>query len=384
MGRRGTLWSALTGLGLGLGLVACDGAAPPEAETGTGGITGATPPAESTGEAPDPTDDPTDDSASGSSGSTSGSGGSTSEGTGGAESSSTSGDGESESDSDDTFGTTTGVDPVVKCQAVDFLFVIDNSVSMGAEQEALVGAFPGFMDTITTELEAGSDFHVMVLDTDAWGRCNTANEPSFDGQSPTHSTCNDYVEMTEFDVCDGVRGAGVVHPAGDGATNALCTPSSGSRFIDNTEPDLGGMFACMATVGLAGHPSERPMNAIQAAFEPGGDAEACNEGFLREDALLVVTFISDDPGTEDDGAPMDWYDDLVAAKGGDPAGVVVLGLGPGGDECGNGGNHWLEFVELWGERGIHGPVCGSAEEYVQFFQDSVAVIDQACEEFVPG
>ena len=162
MGKRGRLQAAL--IGLGFGLVACDGASPPEAESGTGGITGATSPVGSTGEAPDPTDDPTEETASGSSGSTGGPEGSTSEGsTGGGESSSSTGAGESESDSDsdDTFGTTTGVDPVVKCQAVDFLFVIDNSVSMGAEQEALVGAFPGFMETITTELEAGSDFHVV-------------------------------------------------------------------------------------------------------------------------------------------------------------------------------------------------------------------------------
>ncbi len=279
----------------------------------------------------------------------------------------------------------TGYEAPVKCQAVDFLFVIDNSISMAAEQEALVGAFPGFMDTIGAELEAGSDFHVMVLDTDAWGRCETANEPSYDGQSPSHSTCNGYVESTVFEECDRVRGAGVVHPAGEEASNMLCTPSSGGRYIDASEPDLAGMFSCMATVGLAGHSAERPMNAIESAFEPGGDAEACNAGFLREDALLVVTFISDDGGMRDEGTPADWYDSVVAAKGGDPAGVVVLGLGPADPACGgDGGAHWLQFVELWGDRGIHGPVCGSADDYVQFFQDSVAVIDQACEEFVPG
>ena len=37
-------------------------------------------------------------------------------------------------------GEDTGGEPQMGCQAVDFLFVIDNSVSMQNEQEALVGA----------------------------------------------------------------------------------------------------------------------------------------------------------------------------------------------------------------------------------------------------
>jgi len=281
---------------------------------------------------------------------------------------------------DDGVGTTGEM--MEGCQAVDFLFVIDNSVSMGGEQEALVGAFPGFMSAITENLEAGSDFHVMVLDTDAWGRCDTANP--WDGHSPTHNTCNGYVQQTNFDECDRVRGAGVLHPAGDGASNMPCTPSSGKRFIDGTEPDLAGTFACMATVGLAGHPSERPMNALQAALDVTNvEAQTCNDGFLRDDALLVVTFVSDDGGTPDEGTPMDWYQTVVAAKNNDPAGVVVLGLGPGGADCGAGGDHWLEFVQMWGENGLHGPVCGTAEEYVSFFTDAVSTIDQACQEFEP-
>ena len=375
---RNTLGMVLA-LGVGWG---CGATQSPEADGGSGGLTGGSmtvgTAGTSSGGAAASTGGATAEASSGTPGSSSESLGGSSTGsptTGVASSSSEGGEGSS----------TAGYEPPVKCASVDFVFVIDNSVSMGPEQEALVGAFPGFMETISTELEAGSDFHVMVLDTDAWGRCNTANEPAWDASSPTHSTCNDYVEMTEFDECDRVRGAGVVHPAGDGASNMNCVPSSGARYIDPSEPDLGGMFECMATVGLAGHASERPMNAVEAAFEPGGDAESCNEGFLRDDALLVVTFISDDPGTEDAGTPSDWYDAVVAAKAGDPAGVVVLGLGPADPACTqNGGEHWLEFVELWGDNGLHGPICGTAEEYVSFFQNSVATIDQACEKFVPG
>ena len=49
------------------------------------------------------------------------------------------------------------------------------------------------------------------------------------------------------------------------------------------------------------------MDAMVAAVsdnlsKPG----ACNEGFLRDDAVLMVMFISDDPFYEDTGTPQEW------------------------------------------------------------------------------
>lgn len=68
------------------------------------------------------------------------------------------------------------------------------------------------------------------------------------------------------------------------------------------EPDLQGAFACGARVGTAGNPSERPMNGMTEALSPALNGPGgCNEGFLRDDAILVVTFISDDPKFEDGG-----------------------------------------------------------------------------------
>lgn len=282
-------------------------------------------------------------------------------------------------------GEGSGGEPEMGCQAVDFLFVIDNSVSMQNEQEALIGAFPGFMAAIESALAVGSDYHVLVTDTDAWGRCDTANP--WEGARPNHSTCNDYIEQTVFDECDRTLGAGVVHPAGEAATNALCQPQGGNRYIVAGEPNLADTFACMATVGLAGHPSERPMDAMEAALEPGiNQADGCNAGFLRDDALLVVTFVSDDPNYEDAGEPQDWYDAVVAAKNGDPGGVVVLGLTPDWAGCQSGspkGSHWSEFVSMWNDNGLHGNVCSSAEDYVVFFEAAVSTIAQACDVFEP-
>jgi hypothetical protein len=272
------------------------------------------------------------------------------------------------------------------CQRVDFLFVIDNSVSMEDNQASLVGAFPGFIAAIQATLEAGSDYHIMVADTDPWGRCDTVN--GFQGIDPNSNTCNNYINTTAFMPCDAVVGAGVVHPAGEFASNMPCNFMGGNRYVLPTEPDLAGAFACAATVGTAGNSSERPMEGMIGAISPELNAMgACNAGFLRDDALLVIAFVSDDPNYEDTGTPMEWYQAVLAAKMGDPNAVVVLGLTPAWDACpGNGnpkGEHWKEFIEMWGERGIHGSVCGTAQEYVQFFESAVATIDQACDDYVP-
>ena len=71
---------------------------------------------------------------------------------------------------DDTDDPDTGIDPdgddESGCDKVDFLFVIDNSGSMGEFQDNLVANFPGFIETIQNELDEAQDYHIMVVDTD--------------------------------------------------------------------------------------------------------------------------------------------------------------------------------------------------------------------------
>ena len=279
-----------------------------------------------------------------------------------------------------------GDEPTGGCTAVDFLFVIDNSASMESYQAALVAAFPLFMQEIDDALPH-DDYHVLVTDSDAWGRCNTANP--WNGNDPGSDLCTNYVKQTVFEECDRTRGAGVVHPAGKFATNGVCDPAGDQRYIVEGDPDPVGTFACMATVGTAGDASERPMDSLVAAMAPEiNGVGGCNEGFLRDDAVLVVTFISDDPHYEDHDTPIDWYTAVLAAKHDDPEAVVVLGITPDWPGCRDGdgdtvGVHWHEFVQMWGDHGLHGNVCSTAEEYVAFFEQAVAVIDAACDEFEP-
>jgi hypothetical protein len=269
---------------------------------------------------------------------------------------------------------TTGPDA---CDRVDFLFVIDSSISMQPEQTALTAAFPAFIDTIKASVEA-QDYHIMVVDTDEWGVCT---EYQCNKGGNKNEACNKEVCTAEFDMCDRTLGAGVVHPAGAGSSNKKCELMGGNRYLLSEDPALTDNFACVATVGLAGHTDERPMDAAVAALQsdlnaPGG----CNDGFLREDAILVITMITDDYEKADQLSASEAYDAVIAAKGGDLDRTVVLGLIPDPDACPgvpwSAGAHWAEFIDMFGPRGIKAPVCNA--DFNTFFQQAVAIIVDTC------
>ena len=256
------------------------------------------------------------------------------------------------------------------CTQVDFLFVIDSSVSMEGEQAALTAAFPAFLATIADTLPT-DDYQIMVVDTDAASRCSP--------DKCTHETCQaagQHVCMDIFEACDTTLGAGVVHPAGEFTANKVCDFEPGQRYLPGSDPQLHANFKCAAEVGTAGDPEERPMDAMVAAVSAGLQAPGgCNDGFLREEAILVVTFISDDENVEDLNTAQQTHDALVAAKGGDADRIVMLGLIPGVG-CGPGGLHWAQLIGLFGPHGIQGEVC--SPDFNGFFQDAVTTILDAC------
>ncbi len=290
----------------------------------------------------------------------------------------------------DIADTATTAPPEQGCKKVDFLFVIDNSASMEDNQAALIASFPGFIDTIKTTLSASNDYQIMVVDTDDDGRCKkpcTADAAASSFCAVVPNACN-----AKLDDCDVTRGAGVVHPVGEFSSNVVCPITGGNRYMLPTEPDLAGTFACVAKVGVAGNPSERPMNGMTEALTPAINAPGgCNAGFVRDDALLVILFISDDPNLEDEGTPQLWYDAVLAAKKGNKDAVVVAGLIPPKDMDCNGkvvgdnfinGEHWAEFIAMWGDHGLSGLVCDA--DYSPFFTEAVGIIDNACDNFIPG
>jgi hypothetical protein len=157
------------------------------------------------------------------------------------------------------------------------------------------------------------------------------------------------------------------------------------------QPELEATFSCAAQVGTRGSVIEEPMEALLAATSQSLNAPGrCNDGFMRDDAILVVTVITDEEDRSE-GGPEDWRLALLETKQGNPDALVVLGLvgdnniedGLLGGPCflldADGSPRLQQFVSSFG--GVLGSVCAS--DYTPFFQTAVGSIDSACDDFVP-
>jgi hypothetical protein len=256
------------------------------------------------------------------------------------------------------------------CTKVDFLFVIDNSLSMVFAQRELDRSFPGFMRVVEQDV-AASDFHIMVVDTDSW-----------DGGGGSGGA----------DGCREVLGAG---RRSDAAGND-CGVAGSSRYIASPAPELTETFSCMADVGAFGDPNEQPIDAVLQALSPAQNSPGgCNYGFLRDDAILVVTIITNQDDDASSGNPESWRANLLELKAGDPSALVVLGFvgdsnvdgGLDGGPCrslldlGTSGAPKLQSFVRSLERGALGSVC--ADDYSPVFARAVSDIANACDQFVP-
>jgi len=251
------------------------------------------------------------------------------------------------------------------CQGIDFLFVIDNSGSMTAQQAQLLNSFPGFISAIQTSLDNVDSYHVGVVTSD-----------NYVGNALGCRTIGDLVTET----------------AGFGAAGEVCTPfASGLRFATE-EDDLQMVFPCMAQVGTTGSPIEQPVTATVAALDPAkAQPGGCNEGFLREDAILVVVLVTDDPPFDfdmDDAHPgtdtSGWYDAVIAAKGGDVESIVMIGFVPTPENfsCTVGSSpNLVGFIEEFGEQGVLASVCDP--DYGPVFSSTIETIETTCDNFVP-
>ena len=177
---------------------------------------------------------------------------------------------------------------------VDLLFVVDNSGSMTEEQRALADQFPVMVRMLATgdldddgrpDAQPVSDLRVGVITTNLGA-----------GGFETELGCR-------------VR-------AGEGSDGVLRTISRQRGCPRMLPPHLGFMrgdpvdpfvddFACLAVVGdLGGCGIEQPLGASLKALLPSdapfpfltgtGHGDGANAGFLRDDAILGIIYVSDE------------------------------------------------------------------------------------------
>ena len=158
---------------------------------------------------------------------------------------------------------------------------------------------------------------------------------------------------------------------------------SGANYLTHEDANLKEQFECAAWIDDKGSTNEAPFLALDAALN--APPTPCNDGFLRDDALLVVMLITDEDDDYDGndgsgGDPNSWYAEVIAAKGGDPSKVSFLGLVGNDQECNYDPCPRIhEFIGKFGDNGHVGGVCD--DDYAQFFAESVTIVDEACDDF---
>jgi hypothetical protein len=159
---------------------------------------------------------------------------------------------------------------------LDVLFVIDNSGSMGDEQELLARNFPRFMEKLQSIPGGLPNVHIGVTTTDmgtlggpAVGGCQSIGDQGglqLNGAETTDQH-NFLIDIDKEDVI-----------------------GSNDRFR-NYQGDLAVAFASMAHVGTNGCGFEQPLAAMKASLT---SADSSNRAFLRPDANLAVVIVTDE------------------------------------------------------------------------------------------
>lgn len=153
-----------------------------------------------------------------------------------------------------------GGDAGAGCSAIDILFVIDNSGSMGEEQTNLAANFPKF---------------VAVLDA------LSGPKGPLDYRVAVTTTAKTYKLLLPIG-SDTTRGD-------DGAFRNNCGGSK--RWLERSEASTS--FACRAQVGTDGSSEEMPLECMKLGLVDRV-ADGVNAGFLRKEALLAVVFLTDE------------------------------------------------------------------------------------------
>lgn len=262
---------------------------------------------------------------------------------------------------------------------IDVLFLISSYWTMLQAQDQLVAAFPVFIDMIQNQFSE-FDVHLMVVDSEEkWSvkYCDEQCPDPCDGAP-------DYPCGAQPTICDSKMGAGAVYNVGPDTENVPCLPE-GPRYITADTPDIPGTFECLARVGTSGY--NMMGDALVAAMgtninEPGG----CNEGFLRDDALLMLVIIGPEDSTlgpgSSQGTWQEWRQKVVEAKHDNLSAIVVFGIVSGSGCPANDNSRLCSLVQSFPQGTLEH--FDTINDYGQAFGEAAELAIDACSLYVPG
>lgn len=249
-------------------------------------------------------------------------------------------------------------EPPGGCEHIDILFVVDGSLSMAEEQEALRGisgppVFSDFTDALAVELDTLEDIRIGVISA----------EPD---DTVLHTHLNQPAVEPSPETDCGLQQPWVVAPS----------------------EDLEAQFACVAATAASSTLETTSRNAAEAL------TSAENAGFLRDDSVVFVVMLTDEDTLGLGATRVQEHELLLSAVGGDRSRLVMLAIAgdPGVFEAPKttcDGTYGLAapgrrlgaVVRTFGERGITADIC--AGDLAQSFDDALDDLVQACVSFVP-
>ena len=193
--------------------------------------------------------------------------------------------------------------PGVGPSAVDVLFVIDNSGSMGEEQAALSASIDGFVAALDG---SGLNYRIGVTTTDNgnyWCRGSGVSNP--EAGNLVHSNClnrlDDFVFTTT--AVDASFACTDYCTAGDlGTTNGVPWIDHGGSNLP-VGINVVDALHCTLPQGINGCGFESHLESMDLAIRRAQENDEDEFGFLRDDAHLMVVIVSDEV---DCSANADW------------------------------------------------------------------------------
>lgn len=193
---------------------------------------------------------------------------------------------------------------------VDILFVIDNSGSMGDEQANLASNFEPFIEALE-EKNVEANYRIAVTTTDNGNPlCGGATTP--EGGAFVLSSCQNRLEhfvwngspavdardVACLDICAYENDELEITPTASGA-DATLKPRPWLENIEGQTNLPSGIttteaFQCFGPQGVDGCGFESPLESMYKALARAQNSDEASYGFLRDDALLAVVFVTDE------------------------------------------------------------------------------------------
>ncbi|MBW2735272.1 MAG: hypothetical protein JRH20_23050, partial [Deltaproteobacteria bacterium] len=163
-------------------------------------------------------------------------------------------------------------------RAVDILFVIDNSGSMNQEQAKLSVNFGALLDMLQVDNRELPNLHIGVVSTDL-GAGNYTSIPSCEAISGDRGALQSMARV----------------PGCPTPTDPWISYNKGTHNVGGCAGDamqcVKDAFRCISTLGIEGCGFEMPLESARRAVDPMLNT---NPGFLRDNALLAVIFLTDE------------------------------------------------------------------------------------------